>query len=165
MRFITGEPLAEEIYDIIYKAEKELIILSPYISLDNYFKEKVFRTHLDNSEIHIIVGFGKNEENISNSIKKQDIEFFTQFPNISIVYLKDLHGKYYCNEKKAISTSMNLIEYSFINNIEFGTVAEKKLIHNNGFYETSKSKILQILEENGDTIFVKRPKYRKTFML
>ncbi len=164
MQFLTGEPLAEEIYDIIYKAEKELIIISPYISLDSYFKDKVFKTHLNNSEIHIIIGFGKNEENISNSVKQQDIEFFTQFPNISIVYIKDLHGKYYCNEKKAISTSMNLIDYSFINNIEFGTLGEKRLINNNGFYETSKKIILDILEEMGDTVFVKRPKYRKKLL-
>ncbi len=161
MHFLTGEPLAEEIYDLIYKAEKELIILSPYISLGNYLKEQVFKTHLNNPELSFILGFGKNEENVSKSVKKVDIDFFKQFPNVSIVYIKDLHGKFYCNEKKVINTSMNLVDYSLLNNIEFGNLAVKKLMAKNGFYDQSKQSILSIIENEGNTIFVKRPKYRK----
>ncbi|WP_346881273.1 phospholipase D-like domain-containing protein [uncultured Algibacter sp.] len=161
MEFLTGKPLAEEIYDTIYYAEKYILILSPFIQLDEYFKEEVFKTHLNNSQVHIILGFGKNESNISRSFKKQDIEYFTQFPNITIVYIPNLHGKYYGNEKKGIITSMNLIDFSFLNNIEFGVSADKKLVGNNKFFDISQGKCFNILEEDGFTIYVKRPKYKK----
>lgn len=164
MDFLTGKELADEIYDTIFYTEKYLLILSPFIQLDEYFKNEVFKTHLNNSQVHIILGFGKNEQNISRSFKMQDIEYFTQFPNITIVYIPNLHAKYYGNEKKAIITSMNLIDYSFLNNIEFGVSIERKILTGNKFFETSQSKCFNILEEEGLTIFVKRPKYKKKFL-
>lgn len=165
MDFLTEEPLAEEIYDTIYNADKFILILSPFIQLDDYFKNEVFKTHLNNSQVHIIIGFGKNETDISKSFKSQDIEYFTQFPNITIVYIPNLHGKYYGNEKKAVITSMNLIDYSFKNNIELGVSVERKLLANNAFFDTSMDKCFSIIENGGYTVFVKRPKYKKKFLI
>ena len=164
MTFLTGKELSEEIYDTIFYTEKYILVLSPFIQLDEYFKNEVFKTHLNNSQVHIIIGFGKNEKNVSRSFKLQDIEFFTQFPNITIVYIPNLHAKYYGNEKKAIITSMNLIDYSFKNNIEFGVSSEKKLINTNKFFENSQNKCFNIVEDEGFTVFVKRPKYKKKFL-
>lgn len=164
MNFLTGKELSDEIYDTIFYTEKYILVLSPFIQLDDYFKNEVFKTHLNNSQVHIILGFGKNEQNISKSFKMQDIEYFTQFPNITIVYIPNLHAKYYGNEKKAIVTSMNLIDYSFKNNIEFGVSTGKKLITSNKFFEDSQNKCFNIVEEEGYTIFVKRPKYKKKFL-
>ena len=164
MNFLTGEELSSEIYDTIFYSEKHLLILSPFIQLDEYFKNEVFKTHLNNSQVHMILGFGKNEQNVSKSFKMQDIEYFTQFPDITIVYIPNLHAKYYGNEKKAIITSMNLINYSFLNNIEFGVSTEKKIIGSNKFFEDSQGKCFNIVDEQGFTIFVKRPKYKKKFL-
>jgi len=161
MKFLTGKELENEINDTIFYAEKYLLILSPFIQLDDYFKNEVFKSHLNNSQVQIILGFGKNEQNIQRSFKKQDVDYFTQFPNITIVYIPKLHGKYYGNEKKSIVTSMNLIDYSFINNIEFGASADRKILANNNFFEDSQNKCFEILEDEGYTIFVKRPKFKK----
>jgi len=161
MDFLTGKQLADEIYDTIFYTEKYLLILSPFIQLDDYFKNEVFKTHLNNSQVHIILGFGKNENNVNKSFKRKDIEFFTEFPNITIVYLPNLHAKYYGNEKKGIVTSMNLIDYSFLNNIEFGVLSERKVLGSNTFFDTSQNKCFNIIENEGYTIFVKRPKYKK----
>ncbi|WP_415779510.1 hypothetical protein, partial [Elizabethkingia occulta] len=135
----------------------------PFIQLDPYFKNEVFKTHLNNSSVHIIIGFGKNENDVSKSFKKEDFDYFMQFPNITIVYIPKLHAKYYGNENKSVVTSMNLIDYSFINNIEFGVYSEKKLIsiNQNPFFESAVKKCFSIVEEEGYTIFVKRPKYEK----
>ncbi|WP_185117410.1 MULTISPECIES: hypothetical protein [Weeksellaceae] len=163
MNFLTGKELSEKIYDTIYNSEKYLLILSPFIQLDPYFKNEVFKTHLNNSSVHIIIGFGKNENDVSKSFKKEDFDYFMQFPNITIVYIPKLHAKYYGNENKSVVTSMNLIDYSFINNIEFGVYSEKKLIsiNQNPFFESAVKKCFSIVEEEGYTIFVKRPKYEK----
>ncbi|GGG36296.1 hypothetical protein GCM10011344_41470 [Dokdonia pacifica] len=165
MSFLTDEALAEEIYDTIYYAEKFILILSPFIQLDDYFKNEVFKTHLNNAQVQIIIGFGKNESNVSRSFKKQDIEYFTQFPNITIVYIPNLHAKYYGNESKAIVTSMNLIDYSFINNIEFGVLTTKKILTPNTFFDTAQKTCFSVLENDGYTIYVKRPKYKKKLLL
>ena len=151
MNFLTGKDLSEKIYDTIYNSQEYLFILSPFIQLDQYFKDEVFKTHLNNSNVHIIIGFGKNENNVNRSFKKEDIEYFMQFPNITIVYIPNLHAKYYGNEKKSIITSMNLLDYSFKNNIEFGVYSEKKLfsINANPFFESSFNACLNIVEEKG----------------
>ena len=57
---------------------------------------------------------------------------------------------------------MNLIDYSFINNIEFGVYSEKTNIHQpESIFESAVKKCFSIVEEEGYTIFVKRPKYEK----
>ena len=61
MDFLTGKPLSDTIYDTLFKAEMELIIVSPYIQLGDYLKENIFKQHLNNSKLHILIGFGKNE--------------------------------------------------------------------------------------------------------
>ena len=43
MDFLTGKPLSDTIYDTLFKAEKELIIISPYIQLGDYLKDNVFK--------------------------------------------------------------------------------------------------------------------------
>ena len=118
-KFITGNELTEEIYEIIHKAKKQLLIVSPYIKLDDYFKKEVFKHQIKNDELHVVIAFGKNEKNPQKSFKKEDFEYFKEFRNISIVYVPNLHAKYYGNEKKGVITSINLYDYSFKNNIVF----------------------------------------------
>ena len=57
--FVTGRRLGEEVYDIIFNARKQLLIVSPFIKLDDYFKREVFNKHKSNAELHIIIAFGK----------------------------------------------------------------------------------------------------------
>ena len=166
MDFLTGKSLSDTIYDTLFKAEKELIIISPYIQLGDYLKDNIFKQHLHNSKLHILIGFGKNEHNKERSFKRGEIEYFLNFPNITIVYIPELHGKYYANEKQSVITSMNLLDYSLINNVEFGVLAEKALtdlVNKNNFFETSKNTIMSVLD-SGYTIFAKRPNYNKKFL-
>lgn len=166
MDFLTGKPLSDTIYDTLFKAEKELIIISPYIQLGDYLKDNIFKQHLHNSKLHILIGFGKNERNKERSFKREEIEYFLSFPNITIVYIPELHGKYYANEKQSVITSMNLMDYSLVNNVEFGVLAEKALtdlVNKNNFFETSKNTIMSVLD-SGYTIFAKRPNYNKKFL-
>lgn len=166
MDFLTGKPLSDTIYDTLFKAEKELIIVSPYIQLGDYLKENIFKQHLNNSKLHILIGFGKNEENKERSFRRKEIEYFLEFPNITIVYIPQLHGKYYSNERQSVITSMNLLDYSLINNVEFGVLAEKNItdiVNKNNFFETTKNTIMSVID-GGYTIFAKRPNYSKKFL-
>ena len=119
-KFITGLELEETISKIIWETKETLLIVSPFIKLDDFFK-KLFDNHLNNPKIHILIVFGKNENNISRSLSKNDFEYFKKFLNISIIYVPNLHAKYYGNEKKGVITSINLYDYSFkiILNLEY----------------------------------------------
>lgn len=162
-KFLTGNELAEEVYDVIHDAKKQLLILSPYVKLDDYFKN-LFSKHKNNSELHLIVAFGKNKRNPERSFKSEDLEYFMDFPNVSIVFIPNLHAKYYANEKKGIVTSINLYDYSFKNNVEFGVISESKIIGGSGIDKDAWESSMQVLK-NGYAIFIKRPNYKKKFLI
>ena len=166
MNFLTGKTLSDTIYDTLFKAEKELIIISSYIQLGDYLKDNVFKQLLNNTKLHILIGFGKSTSNGEENCKREDIEYFLGFPNITMVYIPQLHGQYYANEKQSVITSMNLLDYSLENKVEFGVLAEKALtdlVNKNNFFETSKNTIMSVLD-SGYTIFAKRPNYNKKFL-
>ena len=163
-KFVTGKVLEDVVYQIIWNAENQLMIVSPYIKLDDYFK-KLFEKHLNNPRIHILIVFGKNELKVSNSLRKCDFDFFKQFLNVSIVYVPNLHGKYYGNEQTGIITSINLYDYSFKNNIEFGVYTELNLL--NRFTDNADMKAWDACDEmanEGEAIFVKRPVFEKSLL-
>ena len=162
-RFLTGEDLQDTIYDIIWKAEEKLLIVSPYIKLDDYFKQ-LFDKHLNNPKLHLLIVFGKNENVVSRSLCKSDFEYFKKFPNISIIYVSNLHAKYYGNENEGVVTSINLYDHSFKNNIEFGIYSKQSVLSHltDTFIENTDKdawdKCIEIAETN-DVIYVKRPVY------
>lgn len=163
-KFITGLELEKAISEIIWETKKNLLIVSPFIKLDEFFK-KIFDNHANNPKIHIIIVFGKNENNISKSLNKNDFEYFKKFLNISIIYVPNLHAKYYGNEKKGIITSINLYDYSFKKNIEFGVYSKFNIIKNivNKTESDAWQACWKIAQEN-ETIFVKRPVYQKKLL-
>ncbi len=156
-KFLTGKELESTIYDIIWETENTLMIVSPFIKLDNYFKE-LFDKHENNPKIHLILVFGKNEKAVEKSMSKADFDYFKKFLNVSIIYVSNLHAKYYGNEKKGIITSINLYDYSFKNNIEFGVFSQQtfldqftKSTDNDAWNECMK------IAENNEVVFIKRP--------
>jgi hypothetical protein len=161
--FITGKKLADEVYDIIFNAKKKLLIVSPYIKLDNYFKKGIFDVHKKYPEREIIIVFGKNKNNPERSFSKQDFDYFKDFPNISVVYVENLHAKYYANETKGVVTSINLYNYSFKNNVEFGVLSETKLIGGSKIDIKAWSSSMQVIEDNY-AVFIKRPRFKKKFL-
>ncbi|MFA5971926.1 MAG: phospholipase D family protein [Lentimicrobiaceae bacterium] len=163
-KFLTGKELENTVYDIIWKASNTLLIISPYINLDTYFR-KLFENHLNNPRLHIIIVFGKNENNVKKSLSSSDFDFFKKFMNISILYIPNLHGKYYANDTQSVITSINLYDYSFKNNIEFGVFQETNIL---GSLATSVDrqawdKCWEITYE-AEAVFIKRPVFEKKLL-
>lgn len=157
--FITGNDLENVIYDIIWKAEETLMIVSPFIKLDDYFKE-IFDNHQSNPNIHLLIVFGKNEKAVKKSMSKKDFDYFKKFLNVSIIYVPNLHAKYYGNENEGVITSINLYDYSFKNNIEFGVYHKSKItdIIKQSADKAAWDECHKIAEEN-EVVFIKRPVY------
>jgi hypothetical protein len=127
-KFLDTFNLNSAIEKIFDNAFEELIIVSPYIKLHPRFVDSL-RGRISEDKLKIVILFGKNEEDLTNSLDQITFNFLREFPNIEIRYEKQLHAKYYANEDTAVITSMNLYEYSQNNNIEAGVLIEKKLFN------------------------------------
>lgn len=71
--FLHGKQLENKLTDIIWKARKSLIILSPFIRLDDYCKDVVFKKLRNNPELEIVIVFGKNEGETHRSLNEEDL--------------------------------------------------------------------------------------------
>ena len=165
-KFIQGNELNLGVENIIKDAEQLLLIVSPYIKLHPRYKDCLLK-HKSSPKFHIVIVFGKNEGDITKSIPKEEIEFFSSFPNIEIKYEERLHAKFYANERSSLITSMNLYDYSQNNNIEAGIFMETHILDN-----ISKSRSLDEqafdyfldVSENCELLFKKEPKFEKGIM-
>jgi hypothetical protein len=162
-QFLTGKELNTAIYKIIWEAEQNLLLVSPFIKLDDYFK-KLLDKHKHNPKLHICIIFGKNEGSPGKSLRKEDIEFLKEFKNISIVYCANLHAKYYGNETKGIITSINLYDKSFENNIEFGVFYELPMISLSKTADQLAYNYSVDMANSNPAIFVKRPVYERSLL-
>ena len=141
--FLAGDSLNNAIDGIITNAKRFIVITSPYIKLDDHFKER-FNLIKNDPSIYLQILFGKNEDNLYRSLKSEDLEYFKSFPNISIIYEPRLHAKSYVNESEGIITSMNLYDYSAENNVEYG-VAFSKITLAEKVYQEHETHQLELL--------------------
>lgn len=135
------------------------MIVSPFVKLDSYFKE-IFERHKHNHKLEITIIFGKNESQPNKSLRQEDFEFFKQFKNIAVIYCKDLHAKYYGNEKHGVITSINLYDKSFETNVEYGVAYQVDFM--SAFQTTADKAAWQHsfeLAEKSPLVFLKRPVY------
>lgn len=133
--FLTEHKLNEAISQIFKSAEKQIFVLSPYIKFHSRIRD-ILLDIKENPKVELIIVFGKNEEDITKSLFKDDFLFLQEFPNIQIRYEERLHAKYYANESSGVLSSMNLYDFSQNNNIEFGIRSEV------GFLESITGKSL-----------------------
>lgn len=164
-KFLQGNDLNSQLEQILDRATTQLILISPYIKLhDRYLS--TLKSKIDNPILKITVVFGKNEDNMSKSMRKEDFDFFKQFPNIEIKYERRLHAKYYANENSAILTSMNLYNYSQDNNIEAGVLLNTTmlgsladgLISNENTDKTAQDYFSRVIEQS-DLMFERKPNF------
>jgi len=169
-RFVTEDKLNSEIQTLFEEAKKELLIISPFIKLSDRLKD-ILKRRVADPELKVVLVFGKNESNKRRSLSNEDFSFFKQFANIKIYYEPRLHAKYYSNEKKAVLSSMNLLEYSQNNNIEFGIVIEStgatqligELISGDKLDEEAP-KYFKGLIENRSPVYHNEPIFKKTML-
>lgn len=166
-RFLKGNELNSEIEKIFENAENLIILISPYIKLHDRYCSTLL-TKVQNPNIEVIVLFGKNENDLSKSMKQTDFDFFKQFPNIEIRHEERLHAKYYANENKAIITSMNLYDYSQNNNIEVGVLVKSSFkgyyTGDNGIDKESWNYFYNVIGQ-AELLFKKEPKFKKNKIL
>jgi phosphatidylserine/phosphatidylglycerophosphate/cardiolipin synthase-like enzyme len=103
--------------EIIKEAKDRLVLISPYLKLNDRIKELL--ADKDRLKIDIRIIYGKNE------LHPSEISWLNELTYVRTSFCKNLHAKCYLNEGKCIITSMNLYEFSQINNNEMGIFLDK----------------------------------------
>lgn len=164
-KFLTGPALTAALHKILEKATSELTLISPYIKLHESVRSSLL-VHKNKHDLAITIVFGKNEDDVSKSMSREDFDFFTQFLNVKILYEKRLHAKYYANEVDALITSLNLHSYSQNNNIEAGILTQLGLLSIIGGQDSNldseANQTFRRVIEQADLIYEKVPQYEKT---
>ena len=116
--FLTTTGVSDRLEQIIKRAKDKVIIISPYLKINNRLKGYLKDKDLMKINIHVV--YGKNELQPAESTWLQNLN------SIRTTFLKNLHAKCYLNEEQAIITSMNLYEFSQQNNEEMGILVSRK---------------------------------------
>ena len=108
--------IVHHLHRIIEGAEKELVLISPYLKADEDTKELLRETKRSTT---INVVYGKEK------LRSKE-ETFLKDLSINTTFRENLHAKCYLNENEALLTSMNLYEFSQENNDEMGILVSKE---------------------------------------
>lgn len=98
--------------ELIKEARERLILISPFLKLNDRMKELL--EDKDRLKIDVRIVYGKSE------LQPEELNWLKGLNYIRTSFCKNLHAKCYMNEEKCIITSLNLYEFSQINNNEMG---------------------------------------------
>lgn len=116
--FLTTTGVSYRLEEIIKGAEERLVIISPFLRINERIKS-LFEDK-DRLKIDIRVVYGKSE------LQPEENNWLESMNSIRTSFSKNLHAKCYLNEKQALLTSMNLYEFSQVNNHEMGILVVRE---------------------------------------
>ena len=116
--FLTTTGVSYRLEEIIKSAQERLVIISPFLRVNERIKELL--EDKDRLKIDVRVIYGKNE------LQPEENNWLESMTSIRTSFCKNLHAKCYLNENEALLTSMNLYEFSQINNNEMGLIVSRE---------------------------------------
>ncbi|PKV75729.1 phospholipase D family protein [Pontibacter ramchanderi] len=116
-KFLDTTGVSYHLQQLINKSNERLVLISPYLKINERIKQSL--EDKDRLKIDIRVIYGKNE------LQPEENNWLKSMTSIRSSFCKDLHAKCYLNENEAIITSMNLYEFSQVNNNEMGIYVVK----------------------------------------
>lgn len=103
--------------ELIKDAKDRLILISPFLKLNDRMKELLADKNRLKIDVRIV--YGKSE------LQPEEINWLKELTFIRTSFCKNLHAKCYLNEELCIITSLNLYEFSQINNNEMGVLIRR----------------------------------------
>ncbi len=117
-KFLNTSAINYFLEKLIKSTNDKLILISPFLKLNNRIKELLEDKNRLKIDIRII--YGKSE------LKNEEVNWLKDLDYIRTSFCENLHAKCYMNENMAIVTSMNLYDFSQINNNEMGILISKE---------------------------------------
>ena len=103
--------------EMIKDARDRLILISPFLKLNDRIKELL--SDKNRLKIDVRIVYGKSE------LQPAEMAWLQELTYIRTSYCKNLHAKCYMNEQLCIITSLNLYEFSQVNNNEMGVLIRR----------------------------------------
>ncbi len=116
-QFLDTTGISYHLQQMINNANEKLILISPYLKINERIKKSL--EEKDKFKIDIRLIYGKSD------LQPSENNWLKSLRSIRTSFCKDLHAKCYLNENEAIITSMNLYDFSEVNNYEMGIFVEK----------------------------------------
>lgn len=126
--------------ELIKDAKDRLILISPFLKLNDRIKELLADKNRLKIDVRIV--YGKSE------LQPEEIAWLNNLSYVRTSFCKNLHAKCYLNEQLCIVTSLNLYEFSQVNNNEMGVLfnrSEDSDLYREAYEESQR--IIRISEE------------------
>ena len=116
-KFLNTTGINYHLEELIKHAGDRLILISPYLKLTERLRELLEDKNRLKIDIRVI--YGKND------LQPEEMTWLKTLEFVRLSFCKNLHAKCYLNESSVIVTSMNLYEFSQINNNEMGILIRR----------------------------------------
>jgi phosphatidylserine/phosphatidylglycerophosphate/cardiolipin synthase-like enzyme len=111
-KFLNTSATNYYLEELIKNASDRLILISPFFKIND--RIKALLEDKNRLKIHVRIVYGKSE------LQPEEINWLKELTFVRTSFCKNLHAKGYINEKACIITSLNLYEFSQVNNNEMG---------------------------------------------
>jgi phosphatidylserine/phosphatidylglycerophosphate/cardiolipin synthase-like enzyme len=111
-KFLNTSATNYYLEELIKGAKERLILISPFLRLNDRIKELLEDKNRLKIDVRIV--YGKSE------LHPNEINWLKELTYVRTSFCKNLHAKCYLNEESCIVTSLNLYEFSQVNNNEMG---------------------------------------------
>jgi len=139
-KFLNTSGTTYHLEELIKKSSDRLILISLYLKLNERIKELLEDKNRLKIDIRIV--YGKSD------LQPEEINWLKNLTFIRTSFCKNLHAKCYMNENECIITSLNLYEFSQINNNEMGILIARDAdnqLYSDAYEEAQR--IIRISEE------------------
>ena len=116
-KFLNTSATNYYLEELIKQTQERLIIISPFLKFNDRIKELLMDK--DRMKIDVRLVYGKSE------LAPQEINWLRSLEFVRTSFCQNLHAKCYVNEQAAIITSMNLYDFSQVNNNEMGVYIQR----------------------------------------
>lgn len=111
-KFLNTSGTTYYLEELIKNAGERLYLISPYLKLNDRIKELL--EDKDRMKIDVRIVYGKSE------LQPAEADWLKKLNYVRTSYCPNLHAKCYISEQACIITSLNLYEFSQVNNNEMG---------------------------------------------
>lgn len=139
-KFLNTTATNYHLEELIKRARDRLVLISPFLKLNERMKELL--QDKDRLKIDVRIVYGKSE------LAPAEIEWLKGLRFVRTSFCRNLHAKCYLSEEGCIVTSLNLYEFSMINNNEMGVLISRgddPDLYRDAYDETQR--IIRISEE------------------
>lgn len=116
-KFLTTSGVTYNLERLMKEANEKLYLVSPFLKVNDRLRQLL--EDRDRFKIDIRVVYGKAE------LQSEESTWLNSLDSLRLSYCKNLHAKCFLNESEALLTSMNLYEFSQINNEEMGILISR----------------------------------------